>query len=76
MNGILQPLSGKVIVDGIDRATSAVARKGRAKVGLVFQYPEHQLFEETVAKDVAFGVRNVGLPEEEIDERVRKRFRL
>lgn len=76
MNGILQPLSGKVIVDGIDMSDKRSRKEGRAKVGLVFQYPEHQLFEETVAKDVAFGVRNMGLPEEEIDERVREAFSL
>ena len=72
LNGLLKPTEGSVWIDDLD-----ITRKGvsllevRRKVGLVFQYPEYQLFEETVAKDVAFGPKNMGLNKEEIDERVR-----
>jgi len=73
LNGLLAPTSGKVIVDGVDIASSkAAARDVKFKVGLVFQYPEYQLFEETVWRDIAFGPRNMGLSEAEIDERVRE----
>lgn len=73
LNGLLAPTSGKVIVDGVDvQSSKAAARDVRFKVGLVFQYPEYQLFEETVWKDIAFGPRNMGLSEEEIAERVRE----
>ncbi len=73
LNGLLAPTGGKVIVDGVDIASSKVAaRDVKFKVGLVFQYPEYQLFEETVWKDIAFGPRNMGLGEAEIDERVRE----
>ena len=73
LNGLLAPTGGKVIVDGVDIASSkAAARDVKFKVGLVFQYPEYQLFEETVWKDIAFGPRNMGLGEAEIDERVRE----
>jgi energy-coupling factor transport system ATP-binding protein len=71
LNGLLQPTSGRVLVDGIDLAEKATRKQLRARVGMVFQYPEYQLFEETVAKDVAFGPRNLGVPEEEIQQRVR-----
>jgi energy-coupling factor transport system ATP-binding protein len=70
-NGLIKPTSGQVLVDGqllSDKATDL--RAVRRKVGLVFQYPEHQLFEETVAKDIAFGPSNLGLSQAEIDERV------
>ena len=73
LNGLLKPTSGQVLVDGEDMNGEKVNKKLiRQKVGLVFQYPEYQLFEETVAKDIAFGPRNQGLPAEEIDRRVRK----
>ena len=73
LNGLLAPTGGKVIVDGVDIASSkAAARDVKFQVGLVFQYPEYQLFEETVWKDIAFGPRNMGLGEAEIDERVRE----
>ena len=72
-NALVKPTSGKITVDGIDVTDNkADLRLVRRTVGLVFQYPEHQLFEETVYKDIAFGPKNMGLSEEEIDERVRK----
>ena len=71
-NGLLKPDSGAVLVDGRDIWRKGVAlRDVRRRVGLVFQYPEHQLFEETVYKDIAFGPRNMGLGEAEIERRVR-----
>jgi len=70
LNGLLVPTEGQVLVDGIDTRVRATRRVIRQKVGLVFQYPEHQLFEETVAKDVGFGPRNLGLSEDEVEERV------
>lgn len=73
LNGLLKPSSGRVLLDGKDIwEKDSDIREVRFKVGLVFQYPEYQLFEETVAKDIAFGPRNMGLAEEEIDERVRE----
>ena len=73
LNGLLKPTSGQVLVDGEDMNGEGVdKRRIRQKVGLVFQYPEYQLFEETVAKDIAFGPKNQGLSEEEIDRRVRR----
>lgn len=73
MNALLQPTSGKVIVDGVELAGKGEAvRNARRKVGMVFQYPEHQLFEETVYDDVAFGPRNLGLAEQVVEERVRQ----
>lgn len=71
-NGLLKPTSGTVIVQGINLGAKGVdLRTVRRKVGLVFQYPEHQLFEETVAADVAFGPRNLGLSDAEVEKRVR-----
>lgn len=73
LNGLLKPSSGRVLLDGKDIwDKDSNIRDVRFKVGLVFQYPEYQLFEETVAKDIAFGPRNMGLGDEEIDERVRE----
>ena len=73
MSGLLAPTSGRVYCDGEDIfATKEATRDVRFKVGLVFQYPEYQLFEETVYKDIAFGPKNMKLPESEIDERVRE----
>ncbi len=72
LNGLLKPTSGQIEVGGTDITKAGVsARDMRRKIGLVFQYPEYQLFEETVAKDVAFGPVNLGLEQEEIDRRVR-----
>ena len=71
-NGILKPNSGKVFVDGTDIWSDKKAtREARFKVGLCFQYPEYQLFEETVYKDIAFGPKNMKLSEDEINKRVR-----
>lgn len=73
LNGLLKPSSGTVMVDGEDiNADKMTAKKVRHKVGLVFQYPEYQLFEETVYADIAFGPKNMGLSEAEIDEHVRE----
>ena len=72
LNGLLKPTAGQVLVDGEDLNGEHVNRRAlRQRIGLVFQYPEYQLFEETVAKDIAFGPKNQGLPKEEISERVR-----
>ncbi len=72
LNGLLKPTSGQVLVDGEDLNGEQVNRRAlRQRIGLVFQYPEYKLFEETVAKDIAFGPKNQGLSKEEIDERVR-----
>ena len=73
LNGLLKPSSGTIVVNGVDiTASGTIMRDVRKKVGLVFQYPEYQLFEETVEKDVAFGPKNLGLNDEEIAERVRE----
>jgi len=73
LNGLLKPTAGHVILDGKDIWTDkAVTRQARFRVGLVFQYPEYQLFEETVYKDIAFGPKNMGLNADEIDRRVRE----
>ena len=73
LNGLLKPTSGKVILDGQDIwSDKKLTRQARFRVGLVFQYPEYQLFEETVYKDIAFGPKNMGLDEQEIDRRVRE----
>jgi energy-coupling factor transport system ATP-binding protein len=73
LNGLLKPTSGTVMLDGKDIwENKATTRQTRFRVGLVFQYPEYQLFEETVYKDIAFGPKNMGLDLEEIDRRVRQ----
>jgi energy-coupling factor transport system ATP-binding protein len=73
INGLLKPTSGKIIIDGIDIASKNVKLSDvRKKVGLVFQYPEYQLFEETIEKDIAFGPKNLGLNDDEINKRVMK----
>ena len=73
LNGLLKPTSGKVLLDGKDIwSDKKLTRQARFRVGLVFQYPEYQLFEETVYKDIAFGPKNMGLGREEIDRRVRE----
>ena len=72
-NGLLKPTSGKILVDGEDIwADPSQIRKFRFLVGMVMQYPEYQLFEETVYKDIAFGPKNMGLSEQEIDRRVHR----
>ena len=73
LNGLLKPSSGKILLDGKDIwSDKAYTRQSRFRVGLVFQYPEYQLFEETVYKDIAYGPRNMKLSEAEIDRRVRE----
>ena len=73
LNGLLRPTEGKVLLDGVDIwADKSKMRQMRFRVGLVFQYPEYQIFEETVAKDIAFGPRNMGLAEEEVQARVQE----
>ena len=73
LNGLLKPESGRIVIGDTDITQPGVSMvQIRKKIGLVFQYPEYQLFEETVAKDVAFGPGNLGLSQEEIDERVRE----
>ena len=73
LNGLLTPTSGQVLIDGEDMNQKGVDRRRiRQKVELVFQYPEYQLFEETIAKDIAFGPKNLGLSPEEVDRRVRR----
>ena len=72
MNGILKPTSGQVLVMGADISDKRCEASLRGSIGVVFQYPEHQLFAETVYKDVAFGPRNLGLKDNEVDARVRE----
>ena len=72
MNGLLKPTSGQVLLDGTDIwSDKKFTRQARFRVGLVFQYPEYQLFEETVYRDIAYGPKNMGLDQAEIDRRVR-----
>ncbi len=76
LNGLIMPTSGRVLVDGMDLKDKATDRRAvRQRVGLVFQYPENQLFEETVEKDIAFGPKNLGLDESEIARRVKDAMR-
>ena len=73
LNGLLKPTSGEVLLDGQDIwSDKKLTRAARFRVGLVFQYPEYQLFEETVYRDIAFGPKNMGLEEKEVDRRVRE----
>ena len=77
LNGLIKPTSGKIIIDGLDITQPRLdLRDVRRRVGLVFQYPENQLFEETVYKDIAFGPKNLGLNDEEIDKRVNEAAQL
>ena len=72
LNGLLKPTSGQVLLDGTDIwSDKKLTRQARFRVGLVFQYPEYQLFEETVYQDIAFGPKNMGLDQQEVDRRVR-----
>ena len=73
LNGLLKPTSGQILLDGKDIwSDKKLTRQSRFRVGLVFQYPEYQLFEETVYKDIAFGPKNMGLDDQEVDRRVRE----
>ena len=73
LNGLLKPTTGQVILDGKDIwSEKTLTRQARFRIGLVFQYPEYQLFEETVYKDIAFGPKNMGLSAKEVDRRVRE----
>lgn len=72
LNGLLIPSNGDVVIDGINSKDKSKRKAARFKVGLVFQYPENQLFEETIAKDIAFGPKNMGLKKDEIDIRVKE----
>ena len=73
LNGLLHPTSGTVTVNGVDLVgKTEEVKQTRHKVGMVFQYPEHQLFEETIAKDIAFGPKNLGFDEAEVERRVRE----
>ena len=76
LNGLMQPTSGRVTVDGFDMSDKKQRKQGRALVGMVFQYPDYQLFDETVYKDISFGPKNIGLDEEAVDARVREAMRL
>ncbi|MGB7604913.1 MAG: energy-coupling factor transporter ATPase, partial [Lutisporaceae bacterium] len=77
LNVLLKPSEGQIIIDGTDITEKGVPlKKIRQKVGLVFQYPEHQLFEETVYRDVAFGPQNLGLSQNEVEERVKEALSL
>jgi len=77
LNGLLKPKSGSIVINGIDITKAGVPMRDiRKKVGLVFQYPEYQLFEENVYKDVSFGPQNLGLSEEEVDKCVREAIAL
>lgn len=71
LNGLLKPTSGTIIVSGLELSSKESLRNIRKKVGIVFQYPEYQLFEDTVFNDIAFGPKNIGLSESEIEENVR-----
>ena len=77
LNGLLKPDEGTIVIGGADITAEGISMvEIRKRIGLVFQYPEYQLFEETVAKDVAFGPRNLGLSDEEIGERVKEAIEL
>ena len=77
LNGLLKPTEGKIIVDGIDITDKKVKLTNiRKNIGLVFQYPEYQLFEETIEKDIEYGPRNLGLSEEEITRRVKRAMKM
>jgi energy-coupling factor transport system ATP-binding protein len=76
LNGLLLPTAGSVLVDGLDTREKKLRKQIRSLVGMVFQYPEYQLFEETVEKDVAFGPKNMGLSEADVATRVSEALRL
>lgn len=72
LNGLMEPTEGEILYDGVDYRKKGNIATLRQKVGLVFQYPEYQLFEETIAKDIAYGPKNLGLSDEVVEERVRR----
>ncbi|MEW9095648.1 MAG: energy-coupling factor transporter ATPase [Clostridiaceae bacterium] len=77
INGLLKPHSGKILIDGLDITNKNVKLSSiRKKVGLVFQYPEYQLFEETIEKDIAFGPKNLGLNDEETNNRIKRAMKI
>ncbi len=77
VNGLLKPTSGRILIDDIDITKKNVKLTNiRKKVGLVFQYPEYQLFEETIEKDISFGPQNLGLDNEEVSKRVRRAMKI
>jgi len=76
LNGLLLPTAGSVLVDGLDTREKKLRKQIRSLVGMVFQYPEYQLFEETVERDVAFGPKNMGLSDEEVAPRVKEALTL
>jgi len=77
INGLLKPTSGRLLIDDVDITEKKVKLTSiRKKVGLVFQYPEYQLFEETIEKDIAFGPRNLGLDNDEINKRVQRAMKI
>lgn len=77
LNGLMRATAGDIIIDGINISDKdANLKQVRQKVGLVFQYPEHQLFEETIYKDIAFGPKNLGLKDDEIEKRVKEAMEL
>lgn len=77
LNGLIKPKSGQILIDGVDITDKAVKMRDiRRQIGLVFQYPEYQLFEETIEKDIAFGPLNLGISKEEADERVKEAMNL
>ena len=76
LNGLLLPTAGNVLVDGLNTREKKLRKQIRSLVGMVFQYPEHQLFEETVERDISFGPKNMGLKEDEMHERAWEALRL
>ncbi|MCX8061691.1 MAG: energy-coupling factor ABC transporter ATP-binding protein [Anaerolineales bacterium] len=76
INGLFKPTAGKVIVEGIDTSRRGVIKQLVTKVGYVFQNPDHQLFNRSVKSEIAYGPRNINLPEEEVEERVREAARV
>lgn len=77
INGLLKPTSGQIIIDGMDITEKKVKLSGiRKKVGLVFQYSEYQLFEETIEKDIAFGPKNLGLSDIDVEKRVKRAMKM
>src|SRR5690606_1814384 len=77
INGLLKPNSGKILINGTDITSKEVKLSSiRKMVGLVFQYPEYQLFEETIEKDIAFGPKNLGLKDDEIIDRIKRAMKI
>lgn len=76
LNGLLKPTSGRVLIDSLDTSDRHITKKLVTRVGYVFQNPDHQLFNNTIYKEIAYGPRNIGLSEKEVDERVREAARV